>query len=204
MVEALSLNELRNKIRERYDHDEERVVGIMLARYDIGITREIVDQCYQYWNLNSRKYFDVFWAGYGAYLSPAEESATKTILKYQGNEKRAYFDLEAFIEVKDQFNSTFKTAYRDRLQLILVNYRDGMLHFNESLKIDLEENLDPNYAKIREIMEFVTWECRSAHQVSSIARKLKFEHFKDIIKGVTLSDVVSTAIGLVGMNPTST
>ena len=55
MVEALSLNELQNKIRERYDHDEQRVVGIMLARYDIGITTEIVDQCYQYWNLNSKK-----------------------------------------------------------------------------------------------------------------------------------------------------
>lgn len=204
MVEALSLNELQNKIRERYDHDEQRVVGIMLARYDIGITTEIVDQCYQYWNLNSKKYFDVFWAGYGAYLSPSDESATKTILKFRGNEKRAYFDLEAFIEIKDQFNSVFKSPYRDRLQLILVNYRDGKLHFNESLKIDLEENLDPNYAKIREIMEFVTWECHSAHQVSSIARKLKFEHFKDIIKGVTLSDVVSTAIGLAGINPAST
>ena len=142
MVEALSLNELQNKILERYDHDEQRVVGIMLARYDIGITKEIVDQCYQYWNLNSREYFDVFWAGYGAYLSPSEESATKTILKYRGNEKRAYFDLEAFIEIKDQFNSAFKSPYRDRLQLILVNYRDGKLHFNESLKIDLEENLD--------------------------------------------------------------
>lgn len=204
MVEALSLNELQNKIRERYDHDEQRVVGIMLARYDIGITTEIVDQCYQYWNLNSKKYFDVFWAGYGAYLSPSDESATKTILKFRGNEKRAYFDLEAFIEIKDQFNSVFKSPYRDRLQLILVNYRDGKLHFNESLKIDLEENLDPNYAKIREIMEFVTWECHSAHQVSSIARKLKFEHFKDIIKGVTLSDVVSTTIGLAGINPAST
>ena len=204
MVEALSLNELQNKIRERYDHDEQRVVGIMLARYDIGITTEIVDQCYQYWNLNSRKFFDVFWAGYGAYLSPSDESATKTILKFRGNEKRAYFDLEAFIEIKDQFNSVFKSPYRDRLQLILVNYRDGKLHFNESLKIDLEENLDPNYAKIREIMEFVTWECHSAHQVSSIARKLKFEHFKDIVKGVTLSDVVSTAIGLAGINPAST
>ena len=204
MVEALSLNELQNKIRERYDHDEQRVVGIMLARYDIGITTEIVDQCYQYWNLNSRKFFDVFWAGYGAYLSPSDESATKTILKFRGNEKRAYFDLEAFIEIKDQFNSVFKSPYRDRLQLILVNYRDGKLHFNESLKIDLEENLDPNYAKIREIMEFATWECHSAHQVSSIARKLKFEHFKDIVKGVTLSDVVSTAIGLAGINPAST
>ena len=89
MVEALSLIKLQNRVRERYDYDEQRVVGIILARYDIRITKEIVDQCYQYWNLNSRKYFDVFWAGYGAYLSPSEESATKTILKYRGNEKRA-------------------------------------------------------------------------------------------------------------------
>ena len=64
MVEALSLIKLKNRIRERYDYDEQRVVGIILARYDIRITKEIVDQCYQYWNLNSRKYFDVFWAGY--------------------------------------------------------------------------------------------------------------------------------------------
>ena len=147
-----------------------------------------------------QKILDVFWAGYGAYLSPSEESATKTILKYRGNEKRVYFDLESFVEIKDQFNSIFKSTYSDHLQLILVNYRDGKLHFNESLKIDLEENLDSNYAKIREIMEFVTLECRSVHQVSSIARKLKFEHFKDIIKGVTLSDVISTAIGLAGMD----
>ena len=111
-----------------------------------------------------------------------------------------YFDLESFVEIKDQFNSIFKSTYSDHLQLILVNYRDGKLHFNESLKIDLEENLDSNYAKIREIMEFVTLECWSVHQVSSIARKLKFEHFKDIIKGVTLSDVISTAIGLAGMD----
>ena len=55
------------------------------------VRQRLDDQCYQYRNLNSRKYFDVFWAGYGAYLSPSEESATKTILKYRGNEKRATF-----------------------------------------------------------------------------------------------------------------
>lgn len=200
MVDALSLNELQVKVQERYDYDEQRVVGIMLARYDIGITKEIVDQCYQYWNLNTRKYFDVFWAGYGAYLSPNDESTTRTILQFSGNKRRVYFDLEAFIEIKDQFNSVFKLPYRDRLQLILVNYRDGKLHFDESLKIDLEDNLDRNYTKIRETMEFVSLECHSAHEVFSIARKLKFEHFKDIIKGVTFSDVVSTAIGLSGLN----
>ena len=200
MVEALNLNELKRKVQERYDRDEQRVVGIMMARYGIEITRKIIEQCYQYWNLNSGKIFDIFWAGYGAYLSPSEESSTKTILRYQGNRKRVYFDLESFIEIKDQFNDVFKSPYKDRLQLILVNYRNGKLYFNESIKIDLEENLDPNYATIREIIEFITEECRSAHQVSTIARKLKAERFKSIIKGVTISDVVSTAIGLAGIS----
>ena len=104
MVEALSLKELQNKVRERYDHDEQRVVGIMLARYDIGVTSEIVEQCYQYWHLNSRKYLDIFWAGYGAYLSSSDESPTKIVLNYRGNKNRAYFDLEAFIEIKEQFH----------------------------------------------------------------------------------------------------
>ena len=200
MVEALTLKELENKIQNRYDYDEQRIVGIMLARYDIGITKEIIEQCYQYWHLNSRKYFDVFWAGYGAYLSPVEESSTKMILRYQGNKNRVYFDLEAFIEIKDQFNDTFKSSYKDCLQFILVNYRDGKLHYDESLKIDLEENLDSNFAKIREIMEFISTECRSAHQVSAIAKKLKLEHFKDKIKGITINDIISTGIGLAGIS----
>lgn len=198
MVEALSSSELHRKIQERYKYDEQRVVGIMLARYDIELTRKILDQCYQYWNLNSGENFDVFWAGYGAYLSPSEETSTKMILKYKGNENQEYFDLKAFIEIKDYFNNVFETAYRDNLQLILVNYRNGELQYDESLKIDLEENLDPHYAKIRGIMEFITNECRSAHQVQSIAKKLKMKHVKDIIKGITLSDVLSSIISLAG------
>ncbi len=199
MVEALRLPELCQQVRERYDHDEKRVVGIMMARYDLDITKAIVEQNYQYWHRNTRKYIDVFWAGYGAYLPPNDETSTKTILNFSGNTQRVYFDLDAFIEIKDQFNNHFSTPYEDKLQLILVNYHDGQLWFNESLKIDLEENLDANYAKIREIMEFVTKECRSEHEVAPIAAKLKLGHLKNIIKGITISDAISTVIGIAGL-----
>ena len=81
MVKALTLAKLRKQASKRYDYDERRVVGIMMARYDLGVTKEIVEQSYQYWHHNTRKYFDVFWAGYGAYLCPNDESPTKTILR---------------------------------------------------------------------------------------------------------------------------
>lgn len=199
MVEALTLTRLHEEVCERYGHDEQCVVGIMMARYDLSVTKDMVEQNYQYWHRNTRKYLDVFWAGYGAYLSPSDESSTKTILRFPDNTQRVYFDLDAFIEIKDQFNEYFSSPYEDKLQLILVNYRNGQLRFSESLKIDLEENLDVNYAKIREIMEFVTNECRLEYEVAPIAQKLKLGKLKDIFKGITLSDIISTTIGIAGL-----
>lgn len=197
MVEALTLAKLHEQVRERYDYDERRVVGIMMARYDLGSTKEIVEQNYLYWHHNTRRHFDIFWAGYGAYL--ADESPTKTVLRFPGNEKRVYFDLDAFIEIKDQLNVNFRLPYEDKIQLILVNYHDGQVWFEESLKICLEENLDTDYAKIREIMEFVSNECRLECEITPIARKLKSARFKNIFKGITLSDAIGTAIGIMGL-----
>lgn len=199
MVEALTLAKLQEQVSKRYGYDEQRVVGIMMARYDLGVTKEIIEQNYQYWHRNTQNCFDVFWAGYGEYLSPSDESPTKIILKFPDNAQSAYFDLDAFIEIKEQFNEYFNIPYEDKLQLILVNYHNGQLRFSESLKIDLEENLDIHYTKIRTIMEFVTNECRSEYDVTSIAKKLKLRKFKGAFKGITLSDVISTAIGIAGL-----
>ena len=89
------------------------------------------------------------------------------------------------------------------MQLILVNYYDGKLRFDESIKIDLEENLDSNFATIRELIEFITNESAEIYDVADMARKLKGERIKDYVKnqvkGITLSDVIGTAVGIVGL-----
>ena len=41
MVEALTLTRLHEEVRERYAHDEQCVVGIMMARYDLGVTKDM-------------------------------------------------------------------------------------------------------------------------------------------------------------------
>lgn len=199
MEEALSLERLKQKVSQKYDYDEKRIVGIIFARYDLPLTQDIINSCYSYWHKNTGKTINIFWAGYGKYIHPDAENEDKIILKFAGNKNNVYYDRSAFVSIKKEFNRIYKNAYQDRLQLILVNYYDGKLHFDESIKIDLEDNLDPNFATIRQLMEFITNECEEKYDVVNLARKLKGERIKDYIKGITFSDLISTAIGIAGL-----
>lgn len=102
-------------------------------------------------------------------------SATKKILKFEGNDTRIYYDLESFISVKEQFNHYLKDKdkYKDKLQLVLVNYKKGKLRFDKYISIDLEQNLDDNYKKIREIFEYITNACRNLHDVVELKERME-------------------------------
>ena len=203
MVNALIINELNERTTQNYGPDERRIVRIILARYDLQFVQSIIDNCYLYWHENTNNYVDFFWAGYGEYLSPTDVTNDKIILKFDGNDTHVYYDRQAFISIKNEFNKIFKKTYQDRLQLILVNYRDGGLQFDGSIQIDLEENMDSNFATIRELIEYITFECANMDNVTDLAKKLRHEHFNDNvrkqIKSITVSDVVGIAIGLAGL-----
>ncbi len=199
MEEALTLEKLNRKISNKYEYDEKRIVGIIMARYDLKLTQSIIDGCYLYWHENTGKVLDFFWAGYGKYLCPDDENKDKIILKFDGNDNRVYYDRKAFISIKNEFNNIFKKAYQDKVQLILVNYKNGKLRFDESIKIDLEENFDENFSNIRELVEFITDESTRCHDVLELAKMLKNKnvkkHFKNKLKGITFSDIIGTGIG---------
>lgn len=142
---ALTLDSLQEQANYKYEHEEKRIVGIMLVRYDISLTRNLINDCYRYWHYNTGKTLDIFWAGYGAYLYEEDQTETKVIMDFPRNDDRAYFDLEAFIGIKDALNSKLKRRYKDRLQFVLLNFSDGKIRFKDAIQIDLEENLDDNY-----------------------------------------------------------
>jgi len=199
MEVALSNDLLKEKVLHKYDYNEKRIIGIMLARYDINLTKKVISDSYQYWHLNTGKVIDIFWAGYGAYLSPEEQTSTKMILNFPGNSERVYFDLEAFISIKNEFNQLCEKNYKDNMELILANYYDGHIHFNEAFRIDLENNLDENYSTIRQLVELITNECRSKNNVASLIKGLKKTEFFEVIKGFKPSDLINFALAAAGI-----
>lgn len=188
MVEALTIERLKKEVEGgRYEHDERRIVGIMLARYEIPEVREIINSSYNYWDENSQRDFDVFWAGYGAYLYPDEVSKGKIILDFPDNRKRVYYDQKAFVTIKNECNRIFKKKYKDYMQMVLLNYHDGRLWFEESLCMDLKNDKESIY----EIMEWLIEECSTKSCVEEIKLSYGLKKIKDIVKKITLSDAIA-------------
>ncbi len=198
MVQALSLELLRNSVKDKYDIDQRCIVGIMLARYELLKTQKLIKENYQYWNNNTGKRLDIFWAGYGAYLPPDKESDEKIIVDFDGNRDRVYYDSLAFSTIKNELFKTLGQHYKDHIELVLVNYYNGDLHFGESFRIDLESNLDEDLCSIRTIMEWLTDICGQEFDVKTVLMKLKKEKFLEKIKGVSVSDIISVGTGIVG------
>lgn len=73
MIPALSIDEICERVKDRYDYDESRIVGIMLARYNTQLSKQIINDCYSYWHYYADKDFDMFWLGYGEYSADDKE-----------------------------------------------------------------------------------------------------------------------------------
>ena len=110
------------------------------------------------------------------------------ILNFPGNSSSIYFDLDAFVSVKDKLNDYLPRRYEDTLQLILLNYRDGNLHFDEVYCIDLE--IDGDQAQIRRIVETITNEAQAQHRVEPIRRVLFLNELRRQFRQVSIVDLL--------------
>ena len=196
MIPALTIEELKSTVREKY-LEQEAVIGIMLGRYNIKNIQQAIDESYEYWHLTSGRSFDVYWAGYGEYWG--ERTNNQIILNCAENCNGVYFDLSAFVTFKNDFKRNKEIPYKDTLQLVLCNVRNGTVRFNEHIIIDLEENLNGSTAELRDIMENVIELCQRESTVAAVSRKIKTEAFWKTVKGISVSDFISAATSVLGI-----
>ena len=192
MLQALNIAKIKEIAKKRYAYDEERIVGILLARYTNDRIADLVANYYPYWDKNTWEYFDVFWAGYGEYLSKYEEGEGKIILKFRDNKKNVYFDEKAFVRVKNKINQIYpRKKYKDGVELILVNYRQGQLYFEESMRIILDHFSDYGFDSIGDCFECITEECKRFSTVQEIKIALNKKKIWTTVKKINIFDIVS-------------
>ena len=57
MIEALNFTRLQEEVRDRYEYNEQCIVGIIFARYDLQHVQRIIEENYLYWNYNTKIFF---------------------------------------------------------------------------------------------------------------------------------------------------
>lgn len=136
MIPALSFESMEEEVKNSFESIPNTIVGIMYARYDIDLVKKTIETCYQYWNTDSNKYFNIFWIGYGAYIF--EGSKEIECLKGGCERYGIHFDLQKFGEFKNIIESRYGIEYKDNFEVIIVESTFGILKFENYLRINLE------------------------------------------------------------------
>lgn len=194
MIPALSIDEICERVKDRYDYDESRIVGIMLARYNTRLSKQIINDCYSYWHYYADRDFDLFWLGYGEYSAGDQKNII--VLKFPENRTRHFFDTKEFVKsikaIKEYTNS--KWSYKDTAQLMLVNYHHGNLHFDERIVINLEENLDVYLSDIRQLVSEIIDDTAKYSDIRELHNAMLKDEFRAKIKKTSIS-VAKEALG---------
>ena len=85
---------------------------------------------------------------------------------------------------------------------MLIQFERDRFNFDDLLRIDLENNKDENNKFIRNIMEFLTDECRSKHRIKEVASSFKRWKFWENVKGIEASEAIATILDIATLNGT--
>ena len=191
MIPACSLDTIKYKLSSKYEDGEECIIGIMFARYDITLSQGMINECYQYWHELAGIGFDMFWIGYGEY--GCEDNNYKTIeMTFPGNNTYNYFSTREFIDSVREIKSLTrdKWKYNDKIQLMLVNCKDGKIDLSKIIAIDLEKNLGENNSNLRQLVYNIIEYSRSYSDVREVKPLLRRDGFWQSLKSVKFIQVV--------------
>lgn len=185
MIPTTDLWTIENYCKEKYG-TQEKVIGIMIARYSLEEVKHIVEENYNYWNHLSGKEFDVFWIGYESIDFPAYSDWKKV----RGINSLFYSDKILSFEVKKLRKEKF-IDYRDGgCTLILVKYNGNELDFSDYLIKDLLEIR--TRANLRKYMDSVIDFASCNLPISQIRKNLPKNLFANV------GGVISLVTPLVG------
>ena len=118
------------------------------------------------------------------------------MIEVRGMKHSAYFDTRKFVECTSVLDGCVRGKYNDNIQLILVNYREGHLRYNESVRINLEKNFGDDPASIRRYMQWLLNECKAKHDIASLLIDLGKQTIREKLRDITVSDLIGTASGV--------
>lgn len=143
MVPIKEINTMEKLLKTKYGNSRQpRMVGIMFARPNSN-NKQFIQDNYQYWNDSSGNFFDIYWAGYGAYYNE-DDSIKKKFETISVNELnyKLQFETKAYVETKRIISKYIPSLYTHDGEpiLILTNYIKGKIDYENAIALKLTDD----------------------------------------------------------------
>lgn len=193
MITAMTMESIQMACQQRYESNEKRIVAIVIARYDIFNCRQMIQENYTFWHYWTGKALDFFWLGYGSYNFHLQRC--QHFVGNYDNEPNVYFDTEVFCTEIKNLEKILNVELNDPIGILLCNYREGLLHLNESAYINIGSlMLEQNQYKLRDFTASLIKACKKKHNVTDVIWKLRLKKASYGLLDMKLSNFVSDGI----------
>ena len=193
MIPVLTLNDIQKICKSKYDFDEKRIVAIMIARYTIKDSQEMIKSQYEFWHYWTGKSLDFFWLGYGGYIFPRRDG--QHLIGKLCDTPEVFFDTRVFVNEVQTLASIANIDYNDSIGVFLCNYYEGNLHFNESAYINLDYFVTAEHkTDLRNFACDLIRICKKNHNVTDVILKLKIKKASYRIKDINMSSIITDTL----------
>ena len=159
-------------MRQDDGYNRESVVGILFAKPNVTFVKYEILNDIEYANKRSGQDIDFFFAGY---IETDKEyginELDKTLIVAPEGRKWRY-DAEMFTDFIKCIEDTSKWKYSGETELLLLDFREGELHFDKSLVIWLDRAVrDRSIYSVSNLFENIYRKARSITRTNKLSNK---------------------------------
>lgn len=135
---------------------KEQIIGFVYAPYNQTKIAKIVDQFYDWWQLNNSEILQFFWLGY----YEGEKMHSEYCFRVNSHKSSlVHFNLQLFETLRKEVNKHWNYTYNEHFEIVFVRKYENKIDFKKKIRIDFDKyfnSVDDTrdiFAQIRNVVE---------------------------------------------------
>lgn len=181
MLDALTYQEMLKNIKgniERYGIEND-TIGILITRPDLDTGKSILKSL-EYFHFRTGKTINFYLPGYGAYWNDTYPDG-KVVTEING--VKWSFSNEMFTEFLSDLEKYSKWKYSGESELLLVDFKKGILSFDKIMQFHLDNMLRDNVIySVHQFFEQLFRVCQDKETLNQVSNAFGLDKAKQITK----------------------
>ena len=186
----VSLDDIESYCSANYSKYQQRIIIIVLARFDLDDVKAILRRHYRYWNAITGKDIDFFWIGYSAgntHDKSKSENQKDLIEHFE-------FDNASFIKDMKRLEKLTDIHFKDELGLLLLDCYQGNIRYDKHIYLSIEKLAhQEGDTNLKKFFSYLIKVCGGGVCLDNVEKKVKLKWLVYNLREVSFSNILSIA-----------